>query len=422
MKIIRWPVLTFALLALLTGFFAIGQFDRNVIRGDVESVATEALDAMVRVGGLDMSVYRTSIRLDDVSVVDPGNKLKDIFHASVVDIDADMARFFEKRIVLRSVALSNGYLRLNQTEKGRFDFLSDAAVGGAAGEPTLLRVSRILSWTADQVNPMNVLARAPLPLPVPAPDSPDEVERYTRQPPLVKKEAEQVVRGFRLKLPRDYPDLLVNALSAEGVSIELVPYHRGASVLFHGLRGGATDLSSRPSKFPKPIVAWLTGYVGAGTDSPLIAATSVDLYGGRTNVTVEFSVTNVNLLAALPFIRGYTAYAAMLDIQSGVLTAHGKIEIRDGRPAPGSVYCRIDGFSGSFAALGKEFPWLQDMTVSDTTLEMVVPIDAKRPYFHLEQAFEKQQMRTSIKNFKLKINAKELGGDALDGMLKKGRK
>jgi len=107
----------------------------------------------------------------------------------------------------------------------------------------------------------------------------------------------------------------------------------------------------------------------------------------------------------------------MLEITDGHLTARGRFQIREGKIIPTSVYCRLDNFTAQAAGELTGQNWLDSLYISNSFLEAVIPINDQKPYFHFETAFEKDNFRTTIHNFKLKFKPSDLDKDFLDGML-----
>ena len=413
------------LLVLLIGFFMIGYLSETTIRRDVEFYTSEAFNTLVRIGDMQMSVYPSTISASEIEVIDPENKSRAVFSAKSINLVADIARFLEQRVVLRELQLQDVYLRLLQTKNGRFDFLSDHAVAMAEYEPTLVRVGKVFSWTADQVNPMHIIPNTPPVTPPPLPQDAradqDEANRLEQLPPLINVKTQELVRGFRLKLPRDYPDFLVKDLCFNNVAIELCPYRERRGLLLHDLSGRAVELSSRPTKHPKPITALVSGYAGPGSSAWITVSTRLDFFAGRTNINVDFVVSNIQLLAVLPLVKLYTPLVEMLNIQSGNLTAYGRIRFINGALEPSGLYCKLERFTGNVRNVPKKYEWLRMLTISNALVEMTVPLDNTPPYFHLETAFAKQKFRTEIHDFKFEFRAKDIGKDVLDGYIERER-
>ncbi len=419
MRFIRWPIVSLLLLAILIGFFIIGHLSDTVIRQDLEYYSSEALDTIVQVGTLKLNVFHSVVRAEDVTVIDPGNKSRYAFRARRVDLRADVTRFFEKRVLLRDARIHNCYLRVHQTEKGEIDFLSDAAIEMAGYEPTIVKVRRILTWTADHVNPVKLVstlrstAEPARQQPSGLEDAPDE---YEQTPLPVGVETQTVVRGFRLKLPRDYPDFVLKELSVANGALEIVPYNHTRGLLLHHVWGKCFGLSSLPTKHPKPITFAAKGFVGPKSNSWFNVSGRVDIFGGRTNVLVDFALSNINLMAVLPLVSPYTEYARMLNITSGRLTMRGRFQFEDGVIHPSTIYCRLDGFSGRASGVATGQKWLDSLSISDGFIEAAIPIDNTPPYFHLDTAFENENFRTTIRDFKMKFKPSDIGDDLFDGV------
>ena len=74
MKFIRWPVISVLLLAVLIIFFMTGYLSNSSIRNDFEYYSTEALNTIVKVGSLNLNVFHSFIRVQDIIVIDPESK------------------------------------------------------------------------------------------------------------------------------------------------------------------------------------------------------------------------------------------------------------------------------------------------------------------------------------------------------------
>ena len=415
MKFIRWPMISFFLLAMLIGFFMTGYLSNSKIRNDFEYYSSESLSTIVKVGKLNLNLFRSYLRIDNIIVIDPVNKSRFAFRAKSIDLQADVSKFLERRIYLRDARINDSYIKLTQNRKGRFVFLSERAHNMAEYEPTIVKINRILTWTADHLNPVKIIS--------PIKNSLTEKQNITNKNYKLKIDSLQnntttqlVVRGYKLKLPHDYPDFLVKNLTIENGNIDLFANAAESPIKLRNISGNVFELSSRPKKHPKPVIIIANGFIGEGTDSWFNISAIIDAYAGRTNITIDFAFTNIFLPEFLPLVDAYTPYAKMMDIVDGNLTARGTFQISEGKIVPSSVYCCLDNFTAQAAGEATGQKWLSALCISNAFLEAVIPIDDKKPYFHFEDAFEKGNLRTTIHNFQLKFKPSDLDGDFLDGV------
>ncbi|RLD12126.1 MAG: hypothetical protein DRI44_01705 [Chlamydiae bacterium] len=416
MKLIRWPVVSLILFALLIGFFITDYLSNSKIRNDFEYYSSEALNTIVKVGTLNLKIFRSSLRLENILVIDPVNKSRFAFRAKSIVLRADVSKFFERRMFLQEAKIHDSYIKLTQTKKGKFTFLSERAYNMAEYEPTVIKINRILTWTADHLNPVKIVS--------PIKKRIIENQNITNKNSSFKintlrnnSTTQLVFRGYKLKLPRDYPDFLVKTLSIANCNIDLYPYAIKSPIKLRNIHGKIFELSSRPKKHPKPVTLLANGFVGDKSNGWFNVSARIDAYAGRTNIIIDFAVSNIFLPEFLSLVNPYTPYAKILDIESGQLTARGRFQIRKGKIVPSSVYCRLDNFTAQAVGelVGQE--WLNSLSISNTFLEAVIPINNKKPYFHFETAFEKENFRTTIHNFQLKFKPSDLGDDLLDGVL-----
>ncbi len=391
-------------------------FSDSKIRNDFEYYSSEALNTIVKVGTLNLNIFHSYLRIENIIVIDPVNKSKFAFRAKIVDLRADISKFFEKRILLNEVKIHDSYIKLTQTKKGKFTLLSETAYNMAEYEPTVIKINKILTWTADQLNPVKII-------------SPIDDSFTENQNPANKKlnlkintlrnntTTQLVVKGYKLKLPHDYPDFLVKNLLIANCNIDLFPYATKSPIKLHNIHGKIFELSSRPKKHPEPVTFLANGFIGKGTDSWFNIYVKTDAYAGRTNITIDFAVSNIFLPEFLPLVDAYTPYARILDIDSGWLTARGRFQITEGKIVPSSVYCLLDNFTAQAAGDFTGLEWLNSLCLSNTFLEAVIPINNKKPYFHFEDALEKGNFETTIHNFQLKFKPSDFKGDFLDGVL-----
>jgi len=413
MKFIRWPFVSIILLGILLSFFYIGYFADSTIREDLEYYSSEALGSIVRVGRLKLNVFHSVISGENIFVIDPGNKSKHAFRARQIDLRADVTKFFEQRIFLRDAVIKSGDLRLLQTKEGEFDFITDAAVTIADFEPVSVKIQKIMTWSADKINPIKAIstigfsAESSL-------KKDDSLKKFDKLPLFIDSETQTVVRGFQLKLPQDYPDLLIKKLQLKDCSIELVPPGENSGLVLHDIQGKGFELSSFPRKHPKPITIAAKGKIGEEKDSWFNISARVDLFAGKTNFLIDCAISNLNLLSVLPLVKTYTDYSDMIDIFSGNLTLRGRFRFENGVIHPSTFYCYFKNLSAKAKGEKTGQKWLNSVSFQNAVLEITVPVDNTPPYFHFEEAMEKQNFRTEIKNFKMKIKASDLKGDLFD--------
>jgi len=408
MKFIRWPIVSLLLFALLIGFFMTGYLSNSKIKNDFEYYSSDALNTIVKVGKLDLNIYHSYLRMENIIIIDPGNKSRFAFSAKSIDLKADVSKFFEKRIVLREARIHNGALILRQTKKGRFAFLSKRAYQMSEYEPTIIKINKILTWTADHLNPIKIFSPGNNQILNEATNTNYNFDIKT----LKNNSSTQiVVRGYELKLPNDYPDFLAKLISFANCNIDLYPFGRDKPLKLRNVSGKIFELSSRPQKHPKPVTFLANGFVGNNPHSWFNIAARTDVYSGRTNIVIDFAVSNVFLPDILSIANVYTSYARMLDIENGYFTARGHFEIKNGKIVPSSVYCRLDNFTAQAIGETTGQKWLNSLSISNAFLEAVIPVNDKKPYFHFETAFEQDNINTKIHNLKIKIKPSDLGGD-----------
>jgi len=232
MKFIRWPFVSLILLGILFSFFYVGYFDDSTIKEDLEFYSSEALNSIVRVGKLKLNIFHSVISGKNIFVIDPSKKSKPAFWAKQIDLRADVTKFFEQRIFLKDVVVKEGGLRLLQTKDGTFDFISDAAVAIADYEPVLVKIQKVMTWSADKINPIKTIstigstAESSL-------KKDKSLKNFDELPLFIDSKTQTVVRGFQLKLPKDYPDLLIKKLLLANCSIELVPAGKKTGLVLH---------------------------------------------------------------------------------------------------------------------------------------------------------------------------------------------
>jgi len=95
MKIIRWPVVSLLLLALLIGLFVTGYLSDSKIKNDFEYYSSEALNTIVKVGKLKLNLFHSYLRIENIVVIDPINKSKFAFKAKSIDLRADVSKFLK---------------------------------------------------------------------------------------------------------------------------------------------------------------------------------------------------------------------------------------------------------------------------------------------------------------------------------------
>ncbi len=394
MKLIRWPAVALLLLALLVGFFWIGQAGDDVVRRNLESFGSYELKTLFKVGAADVSVFQSYVRVDSIHVMDPGQRGRPLFTAEQIDLRADIGSFFERRAGLKDVHVEQAAARILQTRTGRFVLLSDTARAVLAYEPIGMRVNRIMSWAADQVNPLNILGVvAPL-LGGTALEAPTSTVARTPE--------------FRLPLGTPRPEFFLDLLTISNCTLELVPYGGEDGVPVHGLRGYCTGISSMPRNHDQPIAFAAFGYVGAGMDAWVAAAGELDFRGGITNITVDFAFSNIALRTALPFARAYTRFLDSLNVQSGTLSARGRVQLDNRIVQPTVLDLRVDGVTARAAGFENELAWLNMLAISNTTLAMQVPLDNRPPYVHVDTALKQQNLSTQIEKFEMRINVRDL--------------
>ena len=413
MKFIRWPFVSFILFGILISFFYVGYFADSNIKEDLEYYSSHALNSIVRVGKLKLNVFHSVISGENIFVIDPGNKSKHAFRARQINLRADVTKFFEQRIFLKEAVINGGDLRLIQTKDGDFDLISDAAVAIADYEPVIVKIQKIMTWSADKINPIKAIssfgsaAESSL-------KNNESLKKFEELPLLIDSETQTVVRGFQLKLPKDYPDLLVKKLLLANCSIELIPAGKKTGLVFHDIWGKGFELSSFPKKHPKPIAVAAKGKIGDDKDAWFNISARIDLFAGKTNVLIDCAVSNLNVLSVLPLIKVYTDYSDMIDISSGKLTLRGRFRFENGVIHPSILYCYFKNLSAKAKGEKTGQKWLNSLSFQNAVLEITVPINNSPPYFHFEEAMEKQNFRTEIKNFKMKIKASDIKGDLFD--------
>jgi len=113
-------------------------------------------------------------------------------------------------------------------------------------------------------------------------------------------------------------------------NIDLYPYKIESPIKLRNISGTFFELSSRPKKHPKPVTLLANGFIGDGTDSWFNISARIDGYAGRTNVVIDFAVSNIFLPDFLPLVDVYIPYVRILDIADGRLTARGRFQISEG--------------------------------------------------------------------------------------------
>jgi len=414
MKFIRWPFVTLILFGILFSFFYVGYFDNSTIKEDLEFYSSEALNSIVRIGKLNLNVFHSVISGENIFVIDPGNKSKPVFKAKQINLRADVTKFLEQRIFLREVVVKNGDLRLLQTKNGSFDFISDDAVTIAEYEPVIVKIQKVITKTADKINPIKTIsmlgdtAESSL-------KNDESLKKFEELPLFHNSKKKAIVRGFQLKLPKDYPDLLVKRLLLANCSIELIPPGKKSGIVLNNIFGKAFELSSLPKKHPKPITIAAKGKIGKKDENAWFNISArIDLYAGKTNILVDCAISNVNILSVLPLVKVYSDYTDIVDIASGNLTLRGRFNFENGIILPSTLYCYFYNLSAK--AMGKKTgqKWLNSFSFQDANLEISVPVDNSPPFFHFEKAMEGQNFKTEIKNFRMKIKASDLKGDLFD--------
>ncbi|GEM_PF-1243198 len=412
MKLIRWPALTLMLALLLVGFFAISQVDNTGVRQRFETIATRELDTVVRLGALDVSVFRSTLRGQNLQVTDPSQRGRNIFVAREFQCWADLARFFERRVLLKDVYASGVYVRVQQQRDGYFVFLNETALRLAQYEPVGLRIKNIMTWTSDNMNPLRTFAAQKEAEDAARHDAPAAVARDAMSGPT-----QVVARGFVLNLPRDYPDLLVRRLTLEDVTIEVVPFGALTSIVLHGISGVCENLSSRPGVLPEPITFHAQGLASLDQPAPFAATGLIDLFADQKTVQIDFALSNMALRTLLPIAEVYSPLFRLMNIESGALTARGRVELRNNVVVPTEVFMSVQQLTANFDALKDLVPWLRALNFRDSSLTMQVPIDGRRPYMHFDEAIKKQQVSTEIHNFEMRINPRDANKNFLDGIL-----
>jgi hypothetical protein len=414
-KIIRWPIISLALLALLVGFFLIGYAGSPHLRSNLESFATDTFDTPVSVGDLELNIYHSHIGAESITVTDPENKARYIFTAEKLDLQADLAAFFQKRILLNYIDVVKTSVRLLQKKDGTFDFISEKAVDIADLEPTTVKVGKVITWTADKVNPVEILSKLGPSIPGDETDSPETLRKPEKDPSREKIKKPPSSHGYRLKIPKEYPDITVDDITVWYSRFSLYPYREITPMVLHGINGRCRNISSRPTRMPKPITFTVSSYIGDGTQSWTKVSGSVDVYKGRTNLAFRFEATNVNLVAWLPLMRVYSPYTEMLDIKSGILYVNGRFSLKDGVVSPSSMYIHVKNFTARATGEGLDIDWLRNLSVSDAEFDLVVPIDNKDPYIHFAEAVKEQNFRVKqMRNIELRIKTDELKKEFLD--------
>lgn len=401
MKIIRWPAVAVLALALLVGFFWMGHAGDEVVRRNLETLGAYELKTLFRVGAVDLSVYESYLRIGRITVMDPGQRGAVLFAAEEVDLRADPTSFFARRVRLHEAHVASATARVLQTRDGRFVFLSDAARAMLGHEPLHVRARRIVSRAAQHINP---LAVAGMIAPRIAP-----IDRTPRTNHVGH------AREFRLPLPRR-PEFALDLLTVSNGVLNVFPAFHGTPLILHGIFGYCSGISSLPRGHAMPISFAAFGYVGHGTDAWVAAMGEVDFRGTSTNIMVDFAFSNIALRSILPFARVYTRFLDNLRVETGTLSAHGRVKIEGRVVQPSTVQlqvadltARADGFSGELA-------WLNALAISNTTLAIAVPIDNTPPYVHIDQALKEQRVRTQIERFELRINVRDLQHDFLKGL------
>jgi len=414
-KIIRWPIISLALLILLFGFFLIGYSGSSHLRSNLEAFATDTFDTPVNVEDLQLNIYHSHIGAENISVTDPDNRARYIFTAEKLDLQADLAAFFQKRIALNYVDITKSSVRLLQKEDGTFDFISETASARDGREPTKIKINKIVTWTADQVNPVEILSK--LSPSTPGSDPTQSGTLSERNNDSRRSSSKNTARnsGYTLKIPKKYPDITVDDITVRRSKFSLYPWQSRIPLLLHDINGRCRNLSSRPAQMPNPLEFTVRSFLGTGTQSWTKVSGKVDMYNGRTNFAFRFEVTNLNIVAWLPFAQMYTEYATMLDITSGSLYISGMFAIKDGIVTPSSLYIHVKDFTARASGEGMNVEWLQKLSVSDAEFDLTVPIDNTEPYIHFDTAVKEQNFRVKkMRNIELRMNTDELKKEFLN--------
>ena len=386
---------------LLVGFFLIGQKGNTAVRTELEDIADAALDTVVEVGHLDLNVYGSHVHVEDIEVTDPAERSKALFRAEDVDVVADLAGFAAEHVILRSLALSNAYLRVALLPNGELQFLTDTTVDMSAYEPSLVRAARVITWATDQVNPFHVSAALP---------GENDLPRSKREPAAH-------YQSRTLDMPRGGPDLVIQQLSVDNGTIEITTRELPEPLTLHTARGMATGISSKPREHTEPIAFSVAAFFGRGTEAWLAGDGTLDLRGGRTNVSVRFAVSNIALNPVLPLAKLYSQTLGDLAVAGGMVDARGQVTFKNGVIMPTSLALNVRGLTAS--AQGDEaHPWLNGLAFNNATLDTVVPIDNNPPYVHFDTAFAQRRMKTKMENVDIRINLQDVKDDFLDGMLR----
>ncbi len=411
MKIIRWPAVCAALLILLIGFVLISFSDNPTVHRNFEYLASRTFSTPVNLGTLQLDVSHSHIRLEELSISDPENKARNLFTAGIIDLQAEPAAFFEKRVALSYVDASNVFATMYQLKNGRFDILSPAARAVVDMEPTSLKVKRLTTWAADRVNPVSLLTD-----PRQEQTGPDDVAPL--EPAREKNNAAHSPprrdSGFALAVPQSYPDLIVHALNLTGCSLLLHSSSKDTSLFLHGLTAVCRELSSRPKVYAQPVSFSARSYVGDGTGSWFTVSGSFDISSGKTNISLIFELNDIAILPCISFARTYTPYVDMLAISSGRLSAKGTFTLKDGLILPGTLYLHAQDFSARASGNTTDLEWLNSLSVTDADFDLLVPIDNIKPYVHFDTAVKQQNIRIKkMKNIELKIKTDQLKSDFL---------
>lgn len=404
MKIIRWPAVAILSLALLIGFFWMGHSGDEIVRRNLESFGSYELNTLFKVGAVDLSVYESYLRVENITVMDPGQRGRALFTARHVDLRADIASFFERRAGLHAAHVEQAAARVLQTRTGTFVLLSDTARTMLAHEPMAVRVRRIMSWATQQINPLAIAG-------IVAPRLGTEIAM-----PAVATSHVARAPEFRLPAGARRPEFFLNLLTISNCTLELVPFGDAEPVPLHSVRGYCTGISSMPRTHDQPITFAAFGYIGAGEDAWVAAAGEVDFRGGATNITVDFAFSNVLLRSVLPFARVYTRFLDNLNVHAGTLSARGRVALRDMIVQPSVIDVRVDGLTARASGFANELAWLNMLAISNTSLAMQVPLDNTPPYVHMDTALKEQKVQTQIEQFELRINVRDLQHDFLKNM------
>ncbi len=417
MRLVRWPAVSVMLACIIAAFFFVGQSGNTVVRPMLEQIASNEFATPAHVGDLKLSVYGSCIAASDLLLADPGNPARPLFAARTANLRADFAGFFERRAVISQAHLEHAALRLNQKRTGGLAFLSDTAQMMLRYEPASVRLQRILSWTTDQINPLKAfpalpgsLARAPV-------ATNDAAESGQTAPPTTR------APDFRLRLPHERAEVVLEELTVADSTLELIPFGHTNGIVLSSLDGACTGLSTNPRKHDEPIRFVTKGIVEGSSDAWFDVGGTVGLMGGETNILLNFTLSNMPVAAVLPFARTYTRHLDALVFESGFITAHGTVQMDNGVVTPSTIFLRADDLTvhadRTSDELGPELSWMQYLSLSNSMFELAVPLDNKKPYFHVDEALKKQDFKLNLKNIQIKLDIGKDGKNLLNGFIDK---